>query len=52
MRKIFEYSNDAIFGIDPLGDRILEANPKANQLPSFTTTATRAGQAGAAFLHH
>jgi len=28
-RKIFHYSNDAIFIIDPERDRILEANPMA-----------------------
>ena len=28
-RKIFEYSNDAIFVIDPSRDAILDANPKA-----------------------
>jgi PAS domain-containing protein len=30
--KIFEYSNDAIFVIDPRGGRILEANPTASEL--------------------
>ena len=29
LRKVFIYSNDAIFVLDPLGDRILDANPKA-----------------------
>lgn len=29
LRQIFEYSNDAIFVIDPETDRILEANPQA-----------------------
>ncbi|GAB4377258.1 MAG: hypothetical protein Kow00121_26170 [Elainellaceae cyanobacterium] len=31
LRRIFEYSNDAIFVIDPEADRILEANPKAEE---------------------
>jgi two-component system sporulation sensor kinase A len=31
LRQIFEYSNDAIFVLDPESDRILEANPKAVQ---------------------
>jgi PAS domain S-box-containing protein len=31
LRQIFEYSNDAIFVLDPEGDRILEANPRAVQ---------------------
>jgi PAS domain S-box-containing protein len=29
LRKIFEYSNDAIFLLDPAGDLIREANPRA-----------------------
>jgi PAS domain S-box-containing protein len=36
LRKIFEYSNDAIFVIDPRGDRILEANPKASELLGYS----------------
>jgi PAS domain S-box-containing protein len=36
LRKIFEYSNDAIFVIDPKGDRILEANPKASELLGYS----------------
>ncbi|WP_051463643.1 two-component system sensor histidine kinase NtrB [Leptolyngbya sp. PCC 6406] len=36
LRKIFEYSNDAIFVIDPKGDRILEANPKASKLLGYS----------------
>jgi two-component system sporulation sensor kinase A len=31
LRQIFEYSNDAIFVLDPEADCILEANPKAVQ---------------------
>ncbi|WP_416671906.1 two-component system sensor histidine kinase NtrB [Egbenema bharatensis] len=31
LRQIFEYSNDAIFVLDPEGDRILEANQRAVQ---------------------
>ncbi len=36
LRKIFEYSNDAIFVVDPTGDRILEANPKASALLGYS----------------
>ena len=36
LRKIFEYSNDAIFVVDPKGDRILEANPKASELLGYS----------------
>ncbi|NMF83459.1 PAS domain-containing sensor histidine kinase [Nodosilinea sp. P-1105] len=36
LRKIFEYSNDAIFVIDPQGDRILEANPKAAEMLGYS----------------
>ncbi len=35
-RKIFEGSNDAIFVIDPAQDQILEANPRATQLLSYS----------------
>lgn len=35
-RKIFEGSNDAIFVIDPAQDKILEANPRATQLLSYS----------------
>ena len=35
-RKIFEGSNDAIFVIDPAQDQILEANPRAAQLLSYS----------------
>ena len=34
--KIFQYSNDAIFLIDPQADRILEANPKASELLGYS----------------
>ncbi|MFH7245705.1 MAG: nitrogen regulation protein NR(II) [Spirulina sp.] len=36
LRQIFEYSNDAIFVIDPQGDRILEANPKASEFLGYS----------------
>ncbi len=36
LRQIFEYSNDAIFVIDPQADRILEANPKASEFLGYT----------------
>lgn len=36
LRKIFEYSNDAIFIIDPERDRILEANPKAEAMLGYS----------------
>ena len=35
-KKIFKASNDAIFIIDPQHDRILEANPKAEQLLGYS----------------
>ena len=34
-RKIFEYSNDAIFIIDPNHDKIIEANPKASAMLKY-----------------
>jgi len=36
LRSIFEYSNDAIFVIDPKRDRILEANPKAAAMLGYS----------------
>jgi PAS domain S-box-containing protein len=36
LRRIFDYSNDAIFVIDPKGDRILEANPKAAKMLGYS----------------
>ena len=36
LQKIFHYSNDAIFLIDPQADRILEANPKATDLLGYS----------------
>ncbi len=36
VRKVFEYSNDAIFVIDPEQDRILDANPKACSLLGYS----------------
>lgn len=35
-RKIFDGSNDAIFVIDPAQDKILEANPRATELLSYS----------------
>lgn len=35
-RKIFKYSNDAIFVIDPPRDRILEVNPKACSMLGYS----------------
>lgn len=35
-RKIFDGSNDAIFVIDPAADKILEANPRATELLSYS----------------
>jgi PAS domain S-box-containing protein len=35
-RKIFDYSNDAIFIIDPLRNETLEANPKACQMFGYS----------------
>jgi len=35
-RQIFEYSNDAIFIIDPAADRILEANPRASAMLGYS----------------
>ncbi len=35
-RSIFDYSNDAIFVIDPRRDRILEANPKASTMLGYS----------------
>ena len=34
--QIFEYSNDAIFIIDPTQDRILEADPRACAMLGYT----------------
>lgn len=34
--KIFHYSNDAIFIIDPVADRILAANPKASEMLGYS----------------
>ena len=34
--KVFEHANDAIFVIDPEGDRILDANHKACHLLSYS----------------
>ena len=36
LQKIFHYSNDAIFLIDPQADRFLEANPKASQMLGYS----------------
>lgn len=36
LRQIFEYSNDAIFVIDPKRDRILEANPRAVEMLGYS----------------
>ncbi len=36
LRSIFEYSNDAIFVIDPKRDRILEANPRAAAMLGYS----------------
>jgi len=36
LRQIFEYSNDAIFVIDPKRDRILEANPRAIEMLGYS----------------
>lgn len=33
---IFQYANDAIFVVDPEGDRILEANPKASTMLGYS----------------
>ncbi len=35
-RKIYEYSNDAIFLLDPESDRILDANPEASRMLGYT----------------
>ncbi len=35
-RKIYEYSNDAIFLLDPESDRILDANPGACRMLDYT----------------
>ena len=34
-RKIFNYSNDAIFVIDPSNDRIIDFNPKASEMLGY-----------------
>lgn len=36
LRQIFEYSNDAIFVLDPKRDRILEANPRAVEMLGYS----------------
>ncbi|AFY71480.1 multi-sensor signal transduction histidine kinase [Thalassoporum mexicanum PCC 7367] len=36
-RNIFEFSNDAIFILDPGNDKIILANPKASQLLGYST---------------
>ncbi|MCB1791038.1 MAG: PAS domain S-box protein [Gammaproteobacteria bacterium] len=40
-RKIFEYSNDAIFILDPVNDRIRDANPRASQMLGYSAAEIR-----------
>lgn len=36
LRKIFDYSNDAIFVVDPAQDEILDVNPQACKMLGFS----------------
>jgi PAS domain S-box-containing protein len=41
LRKIFDYSNDAIFIIDPVNDAILEVNPRACRMLGYSRQELR-----------